>query len=108
MIGNTVIQIPKPFSSKQSLCQQQKFKKAQPKRASIEPIIGHLTAGHRLNRNLYKGFFGNNINIMLAAAAFNFKRMMNKWKTPIFGLIQNLIDFLPLNLNQIKSMKIAF
>jgi len=33
-----------------------------------------------LNRNFYKGIFGDNINVMLAAAAMNFKRMMNKWK----------------------------
>jgi len=32
------------------------------------------------------GTFGDNINIMLAAAAFNFKRMMNKWKKILFGL----------------------
>src|SRR5690606_11407626 len=48
-IGNTSIQIPKAFSSKQSRYKQQKLKKAHRKRASIEPIIGHLKSDHRLN-----------------------------------------------------------
>ena len=29
---------------------------------------------HRLGRNLYKGLFGDSINVMLAAAAYNLKR----------------------------------
>jgi ISPg7 transposase len=39
-----------------------------------EPVIGHCKADHRLGRNFYKGLFGDSINVMLAAAAFNFKR----------------------------------
>ena len=46
-------------------------------RAAIEPKIGHLKADHRLSRNFYKGIKGDTINVMLAAAAMNFKRMMN-------------------------------
>ncbi len=46
------------------------------KRAGIEPVIGHLKADHRLCRNFYAGVFGDNINVMLAAAGFNFKRAM--------------------------------
>lgn len=46
------------------------------KRAGIEPTIGHLKSDFRLGRNFYKGVFGDNINIMLAAAAYNFKRAM--------------------------------
>ena len=47
------------------------------KRAGIEPVIGHCKADHRLGRNFYKGLFGDSVNVMLAAAAFNFKRVMN-------------------------------
>lgn len=50
------------------------------KRAAIEPIIGHLKSGHRLNRNYLKGVAGDCVNILLAAAAMNFKRVMNLWK----------------------------
>ncbi|MEG1686211.1 MAG: transposase, partial [Bacteroides sp.] len=46
------------------------------KRAGIEPTIGHLKTDYRLARNFYKGLFGDAINVMLAAAAYNFKRAM--------------------------------
>lgn len=65
------------------------------RRAAIEPIIGHLkTTDHPLSRNFYKGGFGDAINVMLAAAAFNFKRMMNIYKekiTCIFFKIQAIV-----------------
>ena len=92
-IGETSILIPKPFSDKrQTKYQQKKLRKAHTQRAAIEPIIGHLKTDHRLGRNFYKGIVGDNINILLAAAAFNFKRMMNKWKVSICQLL-NIIIF---------------
>ena len=39
-------------------------------------LIGHLKADHRLSRNFYKGVKGDAINVLLAAAAYNFKRAM--------------------------------
>lgn len=91
-IGDTMIQIPKPFNKKTiSTYQQQKLKKCFGRRAAIEPVISHLKTDHRLSRNFYKGIFGDNINVMLSAAAFNFKKMMNKWKASFLCLLQNLI-----------------
>jgi len=47
------------------------------KRAGIEPTIGHLKTDYRLGRHFYKGVLGDAINnVMLAAAAYNFKRAM--------------------------------
>lgn len=60
--------------------QKQKLRKGFRRRAAIEPVIGHLKSDYRLSINFYKGVFGDTINVMLAAAAMNFKRMMNKWK----------------------------
>jgi len=60
--------------------QKRKLRNGFRRRAAIEPRIGHLKSDHRLSRNFYKGIFGDNINVMFAAAAMNFKRMMNKWK----------------------------
>ena len=92
-IGETSILIPKPFNDKkQTQYEQKKLKKAHKQRAAIEPIIGHLKTDHRLGRNFYKGIVGDNINILLAAAAFNFKRMMNKWKVSICQFL-NIIIF---------------
>jgi IS5 family transposase len=87
-IGTTSVQIPKPFNDKiLSKHRQRKLRKAFRRRAAIEPIIGHLKTDHRLNRNFYKGIFGDEINVLLAAAAFNFRKKMNKWKELFsFGL----------------------
>jgi len=79
-IKETLIQTPKPFSQKLTQYQQQKQKKSFRRRAAIEPIIGHTKSDHRLSRNFYKGVFGDAINVMLASAGFNFKRMMNIYK----------------------------
>lgn len=95
LIGTTKIQIPKRFNpKKQTQYQQQKLKQAHRKRASIEPVISHLKTDHRVGRNFYKGIFGDNINIMLAAAAYNLKRVINKLKESFFLYFQNIFTIL--------------
>lgn len=91
-IGETEILIPSNSSKSKSYYQKRKLSEAHRKRAGIEPVIGHIKANHRLNRNFYKGIIGDNINIMLAAAGFNFKRMMNKWKSSFWQFLENLIE----------------
>ena len=78
-VAGTEIIIP-VINAKDSRYKKQQLRKGFRRRAAIEPKIGHLKADHRLSRNYYKGIFGDNINVMLASAAMNFKRMMNKWK----------------------------
>ena len=89
-IGETEILIPSTPNKSMSYYQQKKLSERHRKRAGIEPIIGHLKTDHRLNRNFYKGIVGDNINIMLAAAAFNFKRIMNKWKNYFCQILERL------------------
>ena len=50
------------------------------RRAAIEPVIGHLKQDYRMVRNFLKGSLGDSINVMMAAAAMNFKRKMNIWE----------------------------
>lgn len=108
-IGETQILIPDRFNNKKlTKYQQKKLKQAHIKRAAIEPIIGHLKTDHRLGRNFYKGIVGDNINIMLAAAAFNFKRMMNKWKSSFYSFFQELYVQLDLTLYKIIDLKRSF
>ncbi len=78
VLGTNII-IPQ-VKSTDTAYQKQKLRKGFRRRAAIEPKIGHLKSDHRLSRNFYKGIIGDNINVMLAAASMNFKRMMNKWK----------------------------
>ena len=75
-IGKTKILIPDVPKAKDSYYQKKKKYKLFCKRAGIEPTIGHLKADHRLSRNFYKGVKGDAINVLLAAAAYNFKRAM--------------------------------
>ena len=58
------------------LTQNQKKHKLFRKRAGIEPIIGHCKSGHRLGRNFHRSLQGDSINVVIAAAAFNFKRVL--------------------------------
>ena len=77
-VGETKILIPKPSSKKATAYQRQKARKRFRKRAGIEPIIGHLKSDYRMVRNYLKGSVGDSINLMLAAAAFNFKKWMRE------------------------------
>ena len=49
------------------------------RRAAIEPIIGHVKSDHRMARNYLKGFIGDQVNLLLAASAFNMKKWMNNF-----------------------------
>lgn len=75
-INSTQILIPDTPKAKDSYYQRKKKHRLFCKRAGIEPTIGHLKSDYRLGRNFYKGLFGDIINVMLAAAAYNFKRAM--------------------------------
>jgi IS5 family transposase len=70
------IQVPKPEKN-----MSRSKRKKHSKRAAIEPVIGHLKADYRLCRNFLKGILGDLMNVILAAAAMNFKRVMNLWRT---------------------------
>ncbi len=60
--------------------QKQKMRKRFRRRASIEPVISHMKHQYRMLTNYLKGATGDAINIMMSAAAFNFKSWMNKIK----------------------------
>ncbi len=96
-VWGTKIIIPDKPGKNTTPYEKQKLRKGFKRRAAIEPKIGHLKEDHRLGRNFYKGMKGDNINVMLAAAAMNFKRMMNIYKKMFFDfficmiyIVQNL------------------
>lgn len=41
------------------------------RRAAVEPVIGHVKAEHRMDRNFLKGRDGDRFNAVLAAAGYN-------------------------------------
>ena len=86
LIGTTQIHMPRP-DNKITLTGKRRHRR----RAAIEPVFGHLKQNYRLSRNFLKGSFGDAINLMLAAAAMNFKRMMNLWKAGHYFFVSLLI-----------------
>lgn len=48
------------------------------RRAAIEPVIGHVKAEHRMDRNYLHGRDGDRINAVLAAAGYNFSLLL-RW-----------------------------
>ena len=46
------------------------------RRSAIEPIIGHVKSDCRGNRNRLKGTAGDQVNAILAAAAYNFRKLL--------------------------------
>ena len=76
MSGDTKVMIPNVPKASDSAYMKARKRELFKKRAGIEPVIGHCKSDHRLGRNFYKGLFGDSINVMLAAAAFNLKRAM--------------------------------
>ena len=46
------------------------------RRAAIEPVIGHLKAEHRMERNRLKGRVGDQLNAVLSACGFNLRKLL--------------------------------
>lgn len=64
---------PKPGQSKAvSARMRARFRR----RAAIEPVISHLKQQYRLARSFLKGFVGDQVNLLLAAAAWNLRKWL--------------------------------
>lgn len=85
-VKDTLILTPKPPGKNASKTLEAEMRRRFQRRAAIEPVIGHLKSDHRLNRNFLKGFAGDQINLLMAAAAFNFK----KWMREVYFWLQNI------------------
>jgi IS5 family transposase len=59
------------------------------RRSSIEPIIGHSKHDHRLERNLLRGKLGDEMNPILAGAAFNLRKLLRGF---FFRLLARLAE----------------
>jgi IS5 family transposase len=75
-VGDTEILTPDKGPKNQSKRERQAMKKRFRRRCAIEPVIGHLKSDYRLGRNCLRGFAGDQINLFLAAAAWNFRKWM--------------------------------
>lgn len=90
-VGKTKISIPgvhlKRDTEEQKEAKREKFKR----RAAIEPVIGHLKNDYRMARNYLKGFVGDQINLLMAACAWNMKKWVNDFIHTLFFTVKYLL-----------------
>ncbi len=83
-VEGTVICIPDTPKKRDTKYQKEQKRKKFRRRDAIEPIIGHVKSDHRMQRNYLKGFVGDEINLLMAASAFNLKKWMNNFLMILF------------------------
>jgi IS5 family transposase len=66
----------KVFTSGQKRRMTPKIKREMRRRSAIEPVIGHLKQEHRMGRNYLWHRQGDAANAVLAAAGYNFRRII--------------------------------
>ena len=62
------------------------IKRRMRRRSAVEPVIGHLKAEHRMGRNHLAHTAGDAINAVLAAAGYNFRRLL-AWLATLVAFI---------------------
>lgn len=77
-VRGTDVVIPKQPRKTLSYYYKRKERKRYARRATIEPVIGHLKNDYRMARCFLKGTMGASINLGLAAAAWNLKKWINE------------------------------
>lgn len=85
-IENTQIIRPSKPLKRDTVYQKRKKRRHCKRRAAIEPVISHLKADHRVARNFLKGTIGDEINFLMAASAFNFKKWMDNLSKKLLAL----------------------
>src|SRR6267378_6377988 len=66
------------FTSGQKRRVTPQIKRELRRRSAVEPVIGHLKSEHRMGRNYLWHRDGDAANAVLAAAGYNFRRLI-KW-----------------------------
>jgi len=106
-VDGTAICIPDSPKKRDTKYQKEQKRKKFRRRAAIEPIIGHVKSDYRMERNYLKGFVGDEINLLLAASAFNLKKWMNDFLAFIFMVKLYGIVSLLAQIRQEKRAKYA-
>lgn len=64
------------------------------RRSAIEPVIGHCKSEHRMDRNQLRGKLGDELNVIFAAAGFNFRKLLRAFALFLCQFFK--LAFLPL------------
>jgi IS5 family transposase len=68
------------------------IKRQMKRRSAIEPVIGHVKAEHRMDRNYLAGVNGDAVNAVLAAAGYNFSLLLNWFRELLRLLVLALLS----------------
>ena len=82
--GNAKVHVVRYISRKAKRALQRLLRR----RSAIEPSIGHMKSDNRLDRNQLTGKEGDRINAVLAAAGYNFRKLL---RALFFALFQWLV-----------------
>jgi transposase, IS5 family len=77
------------YTSGQKRGVTEQIKRELRRRAAVEPVIGHLKTDHRMDRNYLAGRDGDAANAILAAAGYNFRRLI-AWLTALLCALLTL------------------
>jgi transposase, IS5 family len=80
----------KIYTSKQKRRVTPQIKREMRRRSAVEPVIGHLKAEHRMDRNYLAFRQGDANNAVLAAVGYNFRRLI-RWLRILLCLILTVI-----------------
>lgn len=101
-IRGVKISTPNKPLKRDTVSQRRTKRKKFRRRAAIEPVIGHLKTDFRMGQNYLHGSKSPKINAMLAAAGWNFKKLMEKLKSQsieIFILVLKRVFWPKFSLN---------
>jgi IS5 family transposase len=79
------------FTSGQKRRMTPKIKRELRRRSAVEPVIGHLKAEHRMGRNYLWHRQGDATNAILAAAGYNFRRLIQWIKLLLLQILHHFI-----------------
>ena len=84
------------FTSGQKRRMTPKIKRELRRRSAVEPVIGHLKSEHRMGRNYLWHSQGDAANAILAAAGYNFRRLIRWLGLLLSQILAHLTDRLHL------------
>jgi IS5 family transposase len=73
------------------------IKREMKRRSAVEPVIGHLKEDHRMGRNYLAHRAGDAANAVLAAAGYNFRRLIRWLRLLLFKILTALFAQLQIN-----------
>ncbi len=63
--------------------------------AAVEPVMGHVKAEHRMDRNFLKGRVGDRISAAVAAAGHNFGLLLRWLAELLRAIIRTFAETVP-------------